>query len=91
MEQSEFSALDIKYVPKFDAEVDVLVCGFGGAGGSAALEAARAGASVILFERASGAGGSTGMSSCEMYLGGSGGTALQQTLGFEESTENMVN
>src|SRR6056300_1094948 len=91
MERSEFSVLDLSQVSAFDCETDVVVCGFGGAGGSAALEAAWAGASVILFERASGAGGSTGMSSCEMYLGGSGGTALQKTLGFEDSTENMIN
>ena len=91
MERSEFSVLDLSQVSAFDCETDVVVCGFGGAGGSAALEAARSGASVILFERASGAGGSTGMSSCEMYLGGSGGTALQKTLGFEDSTENMIN
>jgi succinate dehydrogenase/fumarate reductase flavoprotein subunit len=71
-------------------ETDVLVCGYGGAGASAALEARRAGASVLVLERASGGGGSTAMSSCEMYLGGSGGTALQREVGLEDSTENMV-
>lgn len=85
-----FSVKKIGDVEKIDATVDVIVCGFGGAGGSAALEAAKAGAEVVLFERASGAGGSTGMSSCEMYLGGSGGTALQKDLGIEDSTENMI-
>jgi 3-oxo-5alpha-steroid 4-dehydrogenase len=74
----------------FYLSTDVVVCGYGGAGASAALEARRSGAQVLVLERASGGGGSTQMSSCEMYLGGSGGTALQQQVGFEDSTENMV-
>jgi 3-oxo-5alpha-steroid 4-dehydrogenase len=90
MQPTEFSVVSLASVSTFDAQADVLVCGFGGAGGSAALEAARAGASVILYERASGAGGSTGMSSCEMYLGGSGGTSLQKNLGFDDSTDNFI-
>ena len=77
-------------VNNFFAEADVVVCGFGGAGASAALEASRAGASVLVLERASAGGGSTAMSSCEMYLGGSGGTALQKELGLEDSTDNMI-
>ncbi len=85
-----FSVKPYADVENFAAHTDVIVCGFGGAGGSAGLEAARAGAQVILFERASGSGGSTGLSSCEMYLGGSGGTKLQKDLGFEDSTENMI-
>lgn len=71
-------------------EYDVIVCGFGGAGGSAAIEAANQGAKVLLLERASDGGGSTALSSCEMYLGGSGGTSLQKACGFEDSTENMI-
>ena len=89
-EIKSFTVQSFEEVKNFDVSVDVLVCGFGGAGGSAALEAALAGAEVVLFERASGSGGSTGMSSCEMYLGGSGGTALQKELGYEDSTENMI-
>jgi len=77
-------------VDDFFASTDVLVCGYGGAGASAALEAARQGARVLIVERASAGGGSTAMSSCEMYLGGSGGTALQKELGLEDSTENMI-
>ena len=89
-ENNRFTVQSFESVENFDVSADVLVCGFGGAGGSAALEAALAGAEVVLFERASGSGGSTGMSSCEMYLGGSGGTALQKELGYEDSTENMI-
>ena len=65
-----FEAID-----EFHLSADVVICGYGGAGASAALEARRAGAEVLVLERASGGGGSTGMSSCEMYLGGSGGAA----------------
>jgi succinate dehydrogenase/fumarate reductase flavoprotein subunit len=71
-------------------EVDVVVCGYGGAGGCAALEASRNGASVLVLERASDGGGSTALSSCEMYLGGSGGTSLQKSCGFEDTTQNMI-
>ena len=80
----------VNSVGHFTATTDVLVCGYGGAGAAAALEAARAGARVTVLERASAGGGSTAMSSCEMYLGGSGGTALQKDLGLEDSTENML-
>lgn len=75
----------------FAFTTDVLIAGFGGAGASAALEARRAGAEVVVLERASGGGGSTMMSACEMYLGGSGGTRLQRDLGFEDSSENFFN
>jgi ribulose 1,5-bisphosphate synthetase/thiazole synthase len=71
-------------------EFDVVICGYGGAGGCAALEASRNGAKVLILERASDGGGSTALSSCEMYLGGSGGTSLQKACGFEDSTQNMI-
>ena len=77
-------------VGDFAHRVDVVVCGFGGAGASAAWEARAAGASTLVLERAGAGGGSTAMSSCEMYLGGSGGTRLQQDIGFSDSTENMI-
>lgn len=75
--------------PRFDLAADVVVCGYGGAGGCAALEARRAGTDVLLLERASGAGGSTMMSACEMFLGGSGGTRLQRDLGYTETSDNF--
>ena len=77
-------------IKQFVGEYDVAVCGYGGAGGCASLEASRNNAKVILFERASDGGGSTALSSCEMYLGGSGGTSLQNACGFEDSNENMI-
>ena len=75
--------------PSFDLTTEVAVVGFGGAGGCAALEARRAGRQVLILERASGAGGSTALSACEMYLGGSGGTTLQRALGITDSSENF--
>lgn len=79
--------LPLRDVPVFDRETDVLVAGFGGAGASAALEARRFGADVLVLESSSGGGGSTQMSACEMYLGG--GTALQRDLGVEDSVDNF--
>lgn len=77
-------------VQQWDRETDVAIIGFGGAGGCAAIEAADAGADVIIFELASAAGGSTIMSSAEIYMGGNGGTRVQQACGFEDDTEDMV-
>lgn len=85
---NEAKVRDIGGITDFTFETDVLVCGYGGAGAAAALEAARNGAQVMILERASAGGGATAMSSCEMYLGG--GTALQKDLGLHDSTENMI-
>ncbi len=76
-------------VSQWDRETDIAIVGFGGAGGCAAIEAADAGAEVSLFELASEGGGSTAMSSAEIYMGGSGGTRVQQACGFEDATEDM--
>jgi 3-oxo-5alpha-steroid 4-dehydrogenase len=66
---------------------DVVVAGFGIAGGSAALEAARAGARVLLLERAAVPGGTTCMAGGHFYLGG--GTAVQRATGHEDSADEM--
>jgi 3-oxo-5alpha-steroid 4-dehydrogenase len=79
----------LKDVKHWDFETDVAIVGFGGAGASAAIEAADAGADVTLFEVSSASGGSTAMSSAEIYMGGSGGTPPQRASGFEDSTEDM--
>ncbi|GAA1150595.1 FAD-binding protein [Nocardioides aquiterrae] len=71
-----------------DAErYDVVVVGFGIAGGCAALEAARAGARVLLLERAAVHGGTSSMSGGHFYLGG--GTAVQQATGWADSPDEM--
>ncbi len=71
----------------WDIEADVVVIGAGGAGTTAAIEAARAGASVVVFEKASAKGGNTAHSGGVAYLGG--GTDLQKAHGFEDTADNM--
>jgi 3-oxo-5alpha-steroid 4-dehydrogenase len=66
---------------------DVVVIGFGIAGGCAALEAARAGARVLLLERAAVHGGTTCLAGGHFYLGG--GTPVQQATGHQDSPEEM--
>ena len=78
-------------VDHWQHETDVAIIGFGGAGGCAAIEAADAGARVMLFDVASAAGGSTALSSSEIYMGGNGGTPAQRANGFEDSTDDMYN
>jgi 3-oxo-5alpha-steroid 4-dehydrogenase len=74
---------------KWDRETDVVVVGLGGAGAAAAIEAARAGAEVIVLERTPVGGGSTVLCGGLLYMGG--GTPLQAATGFEDSVENMYN
>jgi len=74
-------------VPGATESWDVVVVGFGIAGGCAALEAARAGARVLLLERAAVHGGTSSMSGGHFYLGG--GTAVQQATGHDDSADAM--
>ena len=67
--------------------VDVLVVGLGAAGACAAIEAAGAGASVLVAEKASFGGGTTSMSGGVVYCGG--GTSLQRACGFDDSASAM--
>jgi 3-oxo-5alpha-steroid 4-dehydrogenase len=66
---------------------DVVVVGFGIAGGCAAHEAAQAGSRVLLLERAAVHGGTSSMSGGHFYLGG--GTAVQQATGHVDSPDAM--
>lgn len=74
-------------VPSWDETVDVLVAGYGVAGACAALEAHRAGAKVLVVERASGGGGASALSSGIYYLGG--GTPVQKAFGYDDTPEEM--
>lgn len=77
-------------VTQWDYTTDVAVIGFGAAGACAAIEAADAGAKVMLFERNSGSGGASGLSGGEIYIGGGGGTEVQRAAGFEDTTEDFA-
>ena len=74
-------------VSSWSDAVDVLVVGFGIAGGCAAVSAAAAGANVLVLERAGAAGGTTSMAGGHFYLGG--GTAVQQATGHDDSPDEM--
>lgn len=75
-------------VAAWDRSADVVVIGQGVAGTCAALEAHRAGAEVLVIERASGGGGASALSSGIFYLGG--GTPVQKALGYEDDADNMA-
>lgn len=66
---------------------DVVVVGFGIAGGCAAVSAAAAGAKVLVLEKAAAAGGTSSMAGGHFYLGG--GTAVQQATGHDDTAEEM--
>ncbi|BBZ75610.1 hypothetical protein MANY_09470 [Mycolicibacterium anyangense] len=72
---------------QWDYEADVVIAGYGIAGVSAAIEAARAGADVLVIERAGGWGGAAALAGGFVYLGG--GTAIQKACGFDDSVEAM--
>ncbi|WP_263252084.1 FAD-binding protein [Saccharopolyspora rosea] len=65
---------------------DVVVVGFGAAGACAALEAADAGAEVVVLDRFGG-GGATAASGGVVYAGG--GTAQQRAAGVSDTVEAM--
>ncbi|WP_343600003.1 FAD-binding protein [Mycobacterium sp.] len=74
-------------VSSWSDDVDVVVIGFGIAGGCAAVSAAAAGARVLVLERAAAAGGTTALAGGHFYLGG--GTAVQQATGYPDSPDEM--
>ena len=72
---------------EWDLDADVVVVGFGAAGACAAIGALAEGADVLVLERASGGGGTSALSTGQIYLGG--GTPIQRDCGFEDSAEEM--
>lgn len=75
-------------VSAWDYETDVAIVGFGATGACAAIEAADAGAKVMLFERGSGSGGASALSGGEIYIGG--GTDAQRAAGFDDSIADFT-
>ena len=71
----------------WDAVADVVVVGFGAAGACAAIEAADAGADVLVLDRFNG-GGATAISGGIVYAGG--GTRHQRSAGVEDTPEQML-
>jgi 3-oxo-5alpha-steroid 4-dehydrogenase len=67
--------------------IDVVVAGFGIAGGCAAVEAAATGARVLVLERAAVAGGTSALAGGHFYLGG--GTVVQRATGHQDSADEM--
>lgn len=72
----------------WDDEADVVIAGYGVAGAAAAVEAARAGADVLVLERTGSWGGAAAMAGGFIYLGG--GTLLQKACGFDDSVDSMA-
>jgi 3-oxo-5alpha-steroid 4-dehydrogenase len=79
--------IDASTITEWADEADVVVVGFGVAGACAAYEAATAGASTLLLERAGGSGGAAALSDGMVYLGG--GTSTQHAAGVKDTPEAM--
>jgi 3-oxo-5alpha-steroid 4-dehydrogenase len=77
----------VSEIASWDATADVIVVGLGAAGAPAAFEAARAGADVLVLERAGAGGGAASLSEGIVYLGG--GTPVQTACGFDDPLEEM--
>ncbi|MGH3636466.1 MAG: FAD-binding protein, partial [Mycobacterium sp.] len=69
-------------IAQWDIEADVVIAGYGIAGAAAAIEAARAGADVVVAERTGGWGGAAALAGGFVYLGG--GTPIQKACGFDD-------
>ncbi|WP_160288036.1 FAD-binding protein [Pseudomonas knackmussii] len=78
--------LGVGETPNWDAETDLLVVGFGGAGACAALEARERGLAVVALDRFAG-GGATARSGGVVYAGG--GTPYQAQAGYADDPETM--
>ncbi|MFC7677246.1 FAD-dependent oxidoreductase [Mycolicibacterium sp. GCM10028919] len=84
----EVAPVDAATITTWDEEADVVIAGYGVAGAAAAVEAARAGAEVLVLERSGSWGGAASMAGGFIYLGA--GTALQTACGFTDSVDAMA-
>ena len=90
MSKSEYTMIEAGDVESWSAETaeaDVVIIGLGCAGICAAISAREAGADVLVFERASGGGGVTGLAAGHLYLGGC--TRVQKAVGVEDTSDDM--
>ncbi|MFE4502728.1 FAD-dependent oxidoreductase [Rhodococcus sp. NPDC056743] len=87
MADATISPISVSDITTWDFEADVVVAGYGIAGVTAAVEAARAGADVLVLERTGGWGGAASLAGGFIYLGG--GTPLQKACGFDDTVDNM--
>lgn len=69
---------------EWDAEADVLIIGFGGAGATAAVTAAENGASVIILEKMDIVGGATSLNAGVVQAAG---TSVQEAAGVNDSPD----
>lgn len=86
-EVAESQTLTGAGVTEWDAEADVIVVGFGGAGASAAIHACDAGASVLILEKAAMGGGATAI--CGQAFMAVGSDA-QRACGYEDSVDDAM-
>lgn len=84
----DVAPIDAATITAWDEEADVVIAGYGVAGAAAAVEAARAGAEVLVLERSGSWGGAASMAGGFIYLGA--GTALQTACGFDDSVDDMA-
>ena len=87
MAEALYTVIDAGRGPRWDDAADVVIAGLGVAGACAAIEAAEAGADVLVLERAGGGGGTTANAAGHVYLGG--GTRVQKAVGVEDTAEDM--
>ena len=87
---AEAKTVNLNQVPKWDNEADVVVVGYGAAGGNAAIAAHDAGARVLLLEKMPVAGGNSGVCYGGMVIPASGGSEYYRKMSFGTVDEDMI-
>ena len=89
---AEAKTVNLQQVPKWDYMADVVVIGYGAAGGNAAIAAHDAGARVIVLEKMATAGGNSGVCLGAMVIPGTVSEAIEyyRKLSFGTVDEDML-